>query len=284
MSVSKVKREFAAQFMTKAATFVAVVFVLVLFMLPYRGMILTSLKPASEAISTPPTFWPRKFRVESYVALFANSSLARSFVNSATAAVLSTVLTLLLAVPAAYGIRRATTAFGSAFSIIALSSRMIPYVALALPFFFMMKGAGLTDNILSVTIAHTTVSLPLALWLLSGFFDSYPLEIEESARVDGCSRLQALYKIVVPTSMPGIAVTSLFCFLTSWNEFLFALLLTSVHAVTVPIAIANLKTQFSIEWGSMTALAVLFSLPIVVVSLFLQKKIIAGMTQGAIKG
>jgi multiple sugar transport system permease protein len=269
---------------TRGAIMVAVVIILVLFMVPYLGMILTSVKPPSEAISTPPTFWPREFRLDSYAVLFTRSALVQSFINSLTAAVLSTVLTLLLAVPAAYGIRRTATAFGGAFSLVALSSRMIPYVALALPFFFLMKGAGLTDNILSVTIAHTAVSLPLALWLLSGFFDSYPLELEESARVDGCSRLGALYRIIVPTAMPGIAVTSLFCFLTSWNEFLFALLLTSVHAVTVPIAIANLKTQFSIEWGSMTSLAVLFSLPIVVVSLFLQKKIIAGMTQGAIKG
>lgn len=277
-------REFVTRIIIKGATLLAVVFILVLFMVPYLGMILTSLKPPSEAISTPPTFWPREIRFENYAVLFARSALIQSFINSLTAAILSSLLTLLLAVPAAYGIRRTATAFGATFSLVALSSRMIPYVALALPFFFLMKGAGLTDNIFSVTIAHTAVNLPLALWLLSGFFDSYPLELEESARVDGCSRLSALYRIVVPTAMPGIAVTSLFCFLTSWNEFLFALLLTSVNAVTVPIAIANLKTQFSIEWGSMTALAVLFSLPIVIVSLFLQRKIIAGMTQGAIKG
>ena len=136
----------------------------------------------------------------------------------------------------------------------------------------------------SVALAHVTISLPLAIWLLASFMESVPSELEDAARVDGCSRLTALLRVIVPVTAGGIVVTAIFCFLASWNEFLFALLLTSVKARTAPIVIAGLKTQYGLNWGPMTAVATLYSLPVIVFSLFMQRRIVAGMTMGAVKG
>ena len=136
----------------------------------------------------------------------------------------------------------------------------------------------------AVALAYVTISLPLAIWLLASFMESVPSELEDAARVDGCSRLTALLRVIVPVTAGGIVVTAIFCFLASWNEFLFALLLTSVKARTAPIVIAGLKTQYGLNWGPMTAVATLYSLPVIVFSLFMQRRIVAGMTMGAVKG
>jgi multiple sugar transport system permease protein len=133
-------------------------------------------------------------------------------------------------------------------------------------------------------LAHTTVSLPLAVWLMAAFFEPVPPALEEAARIDGCSRFGALRRVIVPVVSGGIAVTAIFSFLASWNEFLFALMLTSVDAKTVPLAISGFNGQYGLEWGAMSALATLFSMPVVLLTLVLQKRIIAGLTFGAVKG
>ena len=161
---------------------------------------------------------------------------------------------------------------------------MIPYISIAIPFFALMRSFRLTDTWFAVALAHVTISLPLAIWLLASFMESVPSELEDAARVDGCSRLTALLRVIVPVTAGGIVVTAIFCFLASWNEFLFALLLTSVKARTAPIVIAGLKTQYGLNWGPMTAVATLYSLPVIVFSLFMQRRIVAGMTMGAVKG
>ncbi len=133
-------------------------------------------------------------------------------------------------------------------------------------------------------LSHTAISLPLSIWLLTSFFDAVPIELEEAAAVDGASRLRTLVSVVVPVVSGGIAVAAIFAFLASWNEFLFALLLTAVRAQTTPIVIANFQTQFGLQWGAMTALAVLYSLPVIAVTFLLQKRIVGGLTMGAVKG
>jgi multiple sugar transport system permease protein len=161
---------------------------------------------------------------------------------------------------------------------------MVPYVSVAIPYFALMRSFGLGDTHIAVAIAHTTVSLPLAIWLLASFFESIPTELEEAARVDGCTRLGALFRVIVPLVSGGISVTAIFAFLASWNEFLFALLLTSVRAKTAPLVIAEFNTQYGLEWGTMTAIATLYSLPVILLALFLQKRIVSGLTLGAVKG
>ncbi len=262
---------------------ILIALLLVLYVAPYLYLMLTSFKASGEAVTVPPTFFPKNFTLENYSYITEFPAVMQSFVNSLVIAVISTVLAIVAAVPAAYSVTRFGTRPGRMFLIFALVTRLLPYVSIAIPFFIIMKQLGLVDTHLAVALAHTTINLPLAIWLLSSFMEGLPVEIEESAFIDGCSRLGALMRIIVPTAMSGIAVTALFCFLMSWNEFLFSLILTSVDAKTAPIAIAEFKTQYSIEWGAMSAVATVFSFPVVIFSLFMQRKIVSGMTMGAVK-
>lgn len=258
--------------------------ILALYVFPYAYLVLTSVKPPFEAIAIPPTVFPETFSVDNYRRILGDSDILRTFANSAIIATMSTAIALFLAIPAAYGITRFRTVSGRVFIMAALVTRMVPYVSVAVPFFAMMRTFGLTDTHLGVALAHTTINLPLAIWLLASFFESIPVELEEAARVDGCTRLGALRRVIVPLLSSGIAVTAIFAFLASWNEFLFSLLLTSLNAKTAPLTIAEFNTQFGVEWGTMTALATLYSLPVILLALAMQKRIIGGLTMGAVKG
>ncbi|MCY4010197.1 MAG: carbohydrate ABC transporter permease [Anaerolineaceae bacterium] len=259
-------------------------FVLLLYLSPYAYLLLTSLKPPADAIAIPPRIIPETFSLDSYIGLSQNPGVSRAFLNSAVIGVLSTVLALLLAVPAAWAVVRNGSRPGRIFLLVALITRMVPYIAIAIPLFALMRNFHLIDSWFAVSLAHTTISLPLAIWLLAGFLEAIPPELEDAARVDGCSRLSALIRVIIPVTTGGILVTAIFCFLASWNEFLYALLLTSVKAKTAPIVIAEFKTQYGLDWGPMTAIGTLYSLPVILFSLFMQRRIVAGMTMGAVKG
>jgi multiple sugar transport system permease protein len=258
--------------------------IVVLYAFPFAYLTLTSLKLPTDAIAVPPTVLPKAWSLENYGTALATPGVIPSFINSTSTAVISTVLSVLLAVPAAYGITRYGTASGRVFIMLALVTRMVPPVAVGVPLVNLMSTAGITDTPTALALAHTTISLPLSIWLMASFFEAVPPSLEEAAVVDGCTRLQALVRIVVPVVGGGIAVTAIFAFLASWNEFLFALLLTAVRAQTTPIVIANFQTQYGLQWGPMTALATLYSVPVVLFTLLLQRRIVAGMTLGAVKG
>jgi len=269
---------------SRTLLWVLLVGVVALYAFPFAYLILTSFKPASGAIAVPPTVLPRVWSLQTYRSALATPGVVASFLHSLGTATLSALLALLLGVPAAYGITRYATRSGRLFLLAVLVTRMVPPVAIGVPFVALMASLHLSDTTPGLALAHTTISLPLAIWLLASFFEAVPPELEEAAKVDGCSRLRALWQVVVPVVSGGIAVTAIFAFLASWNEFLFALLLTAVHAQTTPIVIANFQTQYGLQWGAMTALATLYSAPVVVLTLLLQRRIVAGLTLGAIKG
>jgi len=257
---------------------------LVLYGFPFLYLLFTSFKTPIDTIAVPPTILPREWTLENYANALGRSGVPASFINSIQTAVISTVLSLVLSVPAAYGITRYKTRSGRIFIMAALVTRMVPPVAIGIPLASMMASVGLADTPIALSIAHTTISLPLSIWLMSSFFEAVPKDLEEAATVDGCSRLGALWRVVIPVVSGGIAVTAIFAFLASWNEFLFALLMTAVRSQTTPVVIANFQTQFGLDWGSMTALAAVYSIPVILLTLFLQRKIVAGMTLGAVKG
>jgi multiple sugar transport system permease protein len=258
--------------------------VLVLYGFPFIYLLLTSFKTPLDAIAVPPSVVPSVWTLENYVTALAKDGVVPALINSVVTAVLSTVLSLVLAVPAAYAITRYRTPSGRVFVLAALVTRMIPTIAVGAPLIETMRALGLSDTSLGLAIAHTTISLPLSIWLMSSFFESVPDELEEAAKVDGASRLGALRRVVLPVVSGGLAVTAIFAFLASWNEFLFSLLLTSVRAQTTPIVIANFQTQFGLDWGAMTALAAVYSIPVILLTLLLQRHIVAGLTLGAVKG
>jgi multiple sugar transport system permease protein len=254
------------------------------YALPYVYLLMTALKPAADVQQIPPSFFPNRISFENFRTVLANPSLPAAFANSLLVAVLTTVLSLVLAVPAAYvatQYRRSITTF---FLLFALVTRMVPAVSLGVPLFTLLKSFGLLDTTLGLVLAHTSTAVPLALLLMAAFFEGLPKELEEAARMDGCTRFQAFVKIILPVMRSGIAVTALFSFIASWNEFLYALLLTSEKGKTAPIVIAEFNSVYGLAWGPMTAAAVLYSLPVILITLLLQKQIIGGLTFGAVKG
>ncbi|KRE71131.1 ABC transporter permease [Arthrobacter sp. Soil762] len=269
---------------TRTLLWILLAAAMIFYGFPFLYLLFTSFKTPIDTIAVPPTILPREWTLENYTNALGRSGVLASFINSAQTAIISTVLSLVLAVPAAYGITRYKTPSGRVFIMAALVTRMVPPVAIGIPLASMMSSVGLADTPIALSIAHTTISLPLSIWLMSSFFEAVPQDLEEAATVDGCSRLGALWRVVIPVVSGGIAVTAIFAFLASWNEFLFALLMTAVRSQTTPVVIANFQTQFGLDWGSMTALAAVYSIPVILLTLLLQRKIVAGMTLGAVKG
>ncbi|TCO50181.1 multiple sugar transport system permease protein [Kribbella antiqua] len=258
--------------------------VLVLYGFPFVYLLLTSFKTPLDAIAVPPQVLPSQWTLDNYVAALSKEGVVPALINSVATAVLSTAFSLALGVPAAYAITRYRTPSGRIFVIAALVTRMVPTIAVGAPLVETMRRLGISDTTIGLAIAHTTISLPLSIWLMSSFFEAVPVELEEAAKVDGSDRLQAFRHVVLPVVSGGLAVTAIFAFLASWNEFLFALLLTSVRAQTTPIVIANFQTQFGLDWGGMTALSAVYSVPVILLTLALQRHIVAGLTLGAVKG
>ncbi len=269
---------------TKILLWILLVATVVLYAFPFLYLLLTSFKTPFETLAVPPQILPSQWTLENYVNALQRTGVVASFINSTTTAVISTALSLLLATPAAYAITRFRTRSGRLLSMTALITRMVPPVAVGVPLMSMIASMRLTDTPTGLAIAHTTISLPLSILLMASFFEAVPVEIEEAAKVDGCGRMRALWSVVMPVVSGGVAVTAIFAFLASWNEFLFSTLLTSVRAQTTPIMIANFQTQFGLDWGPMTALATLYSVPVIILTIFLQRHIVAGLTLGAVKG
>lgn len=269
---------------TRVLLWIALAAVLVLYGFPFIYLLLTSFKTPLDAIAVPATVLPSEWTLDNYVTALSKDGVVPALINSVVTAVLSTIFSLVLAVPAAYAITRYRTPSGRVFVLAALVTRMVPTIAVGAPLIETMRTLGLSDTSLGLAIAHTTISLPLSIWLMSSFFESVPDELEEAAKVDGASRIGALWRVVLPVVSGGLAVTAIFAFLASWNEFLFSLLLTSVRAQTTPIVIANFQTQFGLDWGGMTALAAVYSIPVILLTLALQRHIVAGLTLGAVKG
>ena len=269
---------------SRAILWVALVLLVVLYGFPFVYMLFTSFKTPLETLAVPPTVLPSTWTIENYASAIGRDGVVASFLNSVVTAVLSTVISLVLALPAAYAVTRFRTRFGRYFIVGALVMRMVPPIVIGVPMIGIFRTLSISDTSFALAIAHATIALPLSIWLMSSFFEAVPEELEEAAKIDGASRLGALWRVVLPVTAGGIAVTAIFAFLASWNEFLFALLLTATRSQTTPIVIANFQTQFGLDWGAMTALAVLYSVPVILLALVLQRHIVAGLTAGAVKG
>ncbi len=269
---------------TRVLLWTALTTALIVYGFPFLYLILTSFKTPQNTIAVPPSLFPSPWTLENYVIALAEEGVTGSILNSVLTAAISTVLSMILAVPAAYAITRYRTRIGQFFVIAVLITRMVPAIVVGAPLMSTMNSLGISDTQLGLALAHTTISLPLSIWLMASFFEVVPNELEEAAKMDGASRLRALRWVILPIVSGGLAVTAIFAFLASWNEFLFALLLTSVNAQTTPIVIANFQTQFGLDWGSMTALSTLYSVPVILLTLALQRHIVAGLTLGAVKG
>lgn len=256
-----------------------------LFLLPVIWVVTTSLKPDVEIFAIPPSVLPQSPTTAHFTSVLGDETVLRFFRNSLVAAGGATAVGLLLGVPAAFGFAKFRYRFSGVLLGSVLVTRMFPPVALALPFFLQFRQLGLIDTPLGLAIAYLPIVLPLIIWMLEGFFRELPEELLEAARLDGTGTLGTIWRIVLPISTPAVAVAALFGFLAAWNELVIALSLTRTPAAqTMPVGISGYITQFQTLWGDMTAAAVVYLLPVLVLTLLCQRGIISGLTAGATKG
>ncbi|HLG17328.1 MAG TPA: carbohydrate ABC transporter permease [Blastocatellia bacterium] len=254
---------------------------------PVYWMITMSLKSEVDQFAVP----PRWFGFSPTLAHYYDAFFARSFggylLTSVIAAGLSTGCAIVVGTLAAYGLTRLTmpAKLGRRLSVWILSTRMFPPIVTAVPLFLMVQGIGLLDSVASLVIVYTAFNLPFVVWMMRGFFQEVPREMEEAAMVDGDSRLGALWRVVLPLVTPGLAATAVFCLIISWNEFLMALVLTQTDAaMTLPVGIAGRVTQYEIKWGVMSAAGVVAMVPILAFAMSVQRYLVRGLSMGAVKG
>jgi multiple sugar transport system permease protein len=254
---------------------------------PVYWMITISLKSELDHFATPPPWINFGPTLEHYVDAFVTRSFGQYLITSAIVAVSSTLCALIIGTLAAYALARFSLPFGldRKLSMWILSTRMFPAIVTAVPLFMMMRDLRLLNTKLSLIIVYTAFNLPFVVWMMRGFFVEVPRDLEEAALVDGDSRLGALFRVVLPLVAPGLAATAVFCLIISWNEFLFALVLTQTDAaMTLPVGIAGRVTQYEIKWGVMSAAAAVALVPILVFALSVQKYLVRGLSMGAVKG
>lgn len=249
---------------------------------PFLWLLHMSIKPDRDIFSFPPTlaFTPT---LEHYVALWA-TDFRHSFVNSALTSTTTTLLALLIGVPAAYALSRARFKREGAVAFWILASRMAPPIAFTIPFFLIYRYVGLLDSTTGLVLVYLTFSLSLVIWTMRAFFDGVPRSLEEAAWTDGASIWQAFLRVVLPLSAPGLAATAIFSFLFAWNDFFFALILTRRRAMTAPVAVVNFMNYEGWEWGKIAAGGTMVMLPVVLFSLIVRNYLVRGLTAGAIKG
>jgi len=253
-----------------------------MIMLPFVWLVLMSFKTNDDIFAFPPKllFVPT---LDNYVGLWA-SSFRYSFLNSAVVSVTSTLLALLVGVPGAYALSRMSIRQEKPLSLLILASRMAPPIAFTIPYFLAYRWMGLLDTKLGLILIYLTFNISLVVWLMRSFFDACPRSLEEAAWVDGASLWQGFTSIMLPISGPGVAATAILCFLYSWNDFFFALILTRNHAMTAPVAVVNFMNYEGWEWGKIAAGGAMVMLPVLVFSIVVRKFLIQGMTTGAVKG
>ena len=259
------------------------VFVVVVWLIPVLWVGLTSIKPTNVINSPEPTFVAFEPTGEHYVEIFDRFKFDRAIYNSLVAVGLSTLIVMVLALPAAYAVSRMGMLMGDTWALIILSLRFLPGVVIVLPYFKMANFAGIIDSKTVLVIVYVAFGLPFAVWILRGFLLDLPKEVEEAARLDGLSWLQIIFRLILPMAAPGIAVTAIFTFVFSWNEFLFAVFLTYDKAQTMPVALQKTIDVYNVLWGSLSAGAVIQLLPMVLVVFLLQRHIARGLALGAVK-
>jgi multiple sugar transport system permease protein len=261
------------------------VLVVVLFSIvfPVFWTVLTSLKQRVAIFSIPPV-WFFKPTFANYVEVFIEKPILRAIINSTIIAVCTTLISVTAGSTGAYAIARFTFAGRKTIPLVVLFGRMIPSITFIIPYFIVLRRLGLLDTRLGVIISHIGFNLPFTLLLMRSFFVTIPRDLERAAIIDGCSNVGVLWRITLPLSAPGLATTAIFCLLYSWNEFLYALILTGAKTQTLPVIAASFITPIGIEWGQLFSQIVIVMSPMVVLGVLIRNHFVKGLTMGAIKG
>jgi multiple sugar transport system permease protein len=274
----------ARVFFGRSATAIAIAAIAIWSSFPIYWMLISSLRRQSDLFSAP-TLWSRNLTLDSFRNLLNLTDYRTQFRNSMIVAAAVVVITLTIAIVVAYVLTRFRVR-GKSFIVAGiLYAYMFPPMLLAIPLYGFFVALGFADSLLGLVISHCTLTLPLAIWLLWGFFKGMPFELEEAARVDGCTRLGSFFRVVLPLSLPGIITAGVFIFLLSWTDYVYALvMITSDEHKTLPLGIASMIGAFDLRWGEAMAGATLIVLPLFAMFAFLSRYFVQGMSAGAVKG
>jgi multiple sugar transport system permease protein len=258
--------------------------ILAVVLFPLLWMVLASLRPVVETLHDPPIWIPRELTFAAYRKLLGDRTQLGYFANTYIIAFGTAVLSIALAAPCAYGFSRFRIPGARLILLALLALQLLPNVSLVLPFFNLSQALHIHNTYSALIIADTAFALPIAIWLLKGFFDSIPAAIEEAALLDGCNRFQSFLHIVLPLARPGLVGTGVFAFLWAWNEFLFAVVLTAGPAVApLTVRMSQFFSQYGRDWNNIMALNVIALLPLLAMFIWLQRWVVNGMTAGAVK-
>jgi multiple sugar transport system permease protein len=262
------------------AIYALMIVVLIVMLFPFYWMILTSLRTQVDNVSRVPV-WFFTPTLENYRNVIARNNFLEFTWNSFVIAALSTAIGLVLGLPAAYSIARFKQ---NGLALAILFARLTPYITYLVPWYLAFRALRLIDTYVALTLTHLIVGMPLIVWIMISFFEGVPVDLEEAAFVDGASRIGAFMRIILPLSAPGIVAASILAFIFSWNQFLFSLVLSGPNTRPVPVAVFNFISYGQIDFGGLGAAAVLITLPVIILTLIIQRWIVTGLTMGAVKG
>lgn len=272
---------------TSLFMYIAALAVGVFMLAPFLWMVLASFHTQADLLSTPLHWWPHPFFPQRYIDLFTdpkNSLFRYAMRNSLIVAVSVVLISMVVGIFGAYAFARMQFKGRQAVLVTFLFTYMLPQIALVIPVYLILSSVGLLDNVIGLIIVDCALVVPFVLWILSNYFLTIPLELEESAWIDGASRVGGLFRIVLPSARPGIFAASMFAFLLAWDEFMYALALTSSsNAKTIPVAISEFSAQHSTDFGLVAAGGVLAALPPVLLAIIFQRNVVSGLVAGSVK-
>lgn len=265
--------------------FIAAAIVVLNGFFPAVWILLTSLKSETELVSKPISYWPRDATLDNYVKAFTDQPLLRFLGNSLAVATLSTILSLVVAALAAYAIARLNLRRRQLVLTCIVASSMFPLVTLLVPIFQTMRALGLLNTYTALVLPYTVLNLPVCTLVLVSFFQSIPRDLESAAMIDGCTRIGALWRVIVPLAAPGVFTAGILAFVNAWDEFLLALSLNASASMrTLPVGIALYQGEFTFPWPTISAALVVAIVPIAVLIAVFQERVVGGLTQGGLKG
>ena len=268
----------------KVAKEVAILMVIVFFMMPIFWLVTTSFKFGRDAFAIPPQWIFFDFTLKNFQTVLAETKTGQFMMNSIIITTGTTLLSLTLGVPGGYAIARSKSHFINLSSYFFLLLLMIPPIAMLIPFYLIMRDLRLLGTYMSVILLDTVFDAAFVVWMMRSYFQGVPQEMEEAALVDGASHWQSFFLVALPLSVPGIVASALYCIIFSWNDFLFALMLTSPATKTIPLGILASFSASEISWGHMAVTSMFAIIPAVIISLFLNRYFVQGLTMGAAKG
>ncbi len=264
--------------------FLPLILILLFLVFPFYWTFVTSIKPETELYGRTVTYWPRDVSFQAYRSLFIDYNFIKPMRNSFVVAISTTVLTLFVATLAAYAFSRYRFRGRRAFMILFLTNNMFPTVLLLIPLYAIMRRLGILYTPLALILSYTTFTIPFSVWLLNGYLSDMPMSLEEAAMVDGANRAQAFIRIILPVLVPCLVATGVYIFMTSWNEYTFAVMFTNERSRTIPVSLKNLIGQLGVQWDLLTAGGIITIIPVCVMFFFAQRRLVQGLTAGAVKG